>query len=268
MNNTHYRVAIKFTTATEDMTPFQRGFCAINAVSVIIIVTLCCSTGLLRLLPVTISDDVSYTLWSHPPSPVLSLKRANPDEPCQSSVSYDHLTVLPHHTQPIKADTEWICNLYRTVKQFKERQLTLLVCNKDYLHVLINWLSHAILYAHYPANGILVIAFDSFTHEVMQNKGFHSVYVLPEDVTNIKQTNGIWVTRVTITRLLSYWNYSVLEFDSDAIMIKNIQPILNKFNNSDIIASAGKFPENLSKKWKAPTLCMGVILIKSSPATG
>ena len=111
-------------------------------------------------------------LSSHrPPPPTLPplvAQRTNPDDkPCESSVSYDNLTVLPDHTRPIKADTEWICNLYRTVKQFKERQLTLLVCNKDYLHVLINWLAHAILHAHYPANGILVIAFDSFTHQVM-----------------------------------------------------------------------------------------------------
>jgi len=76
------------------------------------------------------------------------------------------------------------------------------------------------------------------------------------------------VTRLTIIRLLNYWNYSVLLFDSDAIMLRDIQPLLYKFNSSDIITSAGTFLTKLYKKWNAPTMCMGVILIKSSPATG
>ena len=270
------------------MIQFQNSFCVFSTVCVTLII--CCSTG---LIPVIYESNVPYMLNSYPPPtlppalpsptlpPIIIIKptaprtapprHIDPNEPCETSANYDHLSVMPNHTRPMKADTEWICNLYRTVKQLKERQLTLLVCNKGYLDVLINWLAHTILHAHYPANGILVISFDSFTHQVLQNKGFHSVHILPEDVANTRANESIariWITRITVTRLLNYWNYSVLEFDSDAIMIKNIQPILNKFKNSDIIASAGIFPHDINEKWKAPTLCMGVILIRCSPTTG
>ena len=193
------------------------------------------------------------------------------DEICQRPTSYDNLNVMPHYTRPITTNSEWVCNLYREVKQLKGRQVTLLVCNSHYLDVLINWLAHSVLYTFQPVNSILIIAFDYFTHHVLYSKGFHSVHILPEDVANSNHTkplNRIWVTRMAIIRLLNYWNYSVLVLDGDAIMMKNIQPLLDKYANSDIITSGGTFPTNLRKKWNAPTLCMGVILIKSSPAIG
>ena len=245
------------------MTKFQKSFYAISVVVVITILITCCSTGPIHVIYG--SDINSYMVEGFRP------QRTNLNEPCESSVNYDHLSVIPDYTRPITTNTEWVCNLYRKVKQLKERQVTMLVCNKDYLHVLINWLAHAVLYAFYPANSILIIAFDSFTHSVLENKGFHSVYILPEAVANAKTKDSVahvWITRITVARLLNYWNYSVLEFDSDAIMISNIQPILNNFSNSDIIASGGTFPFDLYKKWKTPTICMGVILFKCSPATG
>ena len=193
------------------------------------------------------------------------------DEICEFPIRYDNLNVMPGYTLPITINSEWVCNLYRGVKQLKGRQLTLLVCNSQYLDITINWLAHSVLYAFHPVSRILIIAFDSLTYHVLHSKGFHSVYILPEDVVDSSTKQGhshIWVTRMTIVRLLNYWNYSVLEFDGDAIMMRNIQPLLDKFANSDIIASPGTFPTNLTKKWKAPTLCMGVILIKCSPAIG
>ena len=196
------------------------------------------------------------------------------DKICQWPTSYDNLNVMlvmPGYTRPITKNSEWVCNLYREVKQLKGRQVTLLVCNSHYLDVLINWLAHSVLYTFHPVNRILILAFDSFTHHVLHSKGFHSVYILPEDVANAstRQVNArLWVTRTTIVRLLNYWNYSVLVFDGDAIMTRNIQPLLDKYANSDIIASAGTFPYYLNQKWNASTLCMGVILIKNSPAIG
>ena len=136
---------------------------------------------------------------------------------------------------------------------------------------MINWLAHSVLYALHPINRILIIAFDSLTYHVLHSKGFHTVYILPEDVADSSTKEGnarVWVTRMTILRLLNYWNYSVLEFDGDAIIMRNIQPLLNKFVNSDIIASGGRSPVDLYRKWNVSTLCMGVILFKCSPAIG
>ena len=190
---------------------------------------------------------------------------------CKSSTSYDQLSLTPLYTQPIRMDTKWVCDLYHEVKQMQSKQLTLLICSKSYLEVLVNWLAQAVLHAHYPADGILIIAFDSFTHHVMHHKGIHSVFISVDAVFNSKVNgiaNRIWMTRLTVIRLLNHWNYNVLAFDTDALMLKNVQPLLDKFSTSDIVASSGTFPVECYNKWKAPTMCMGAIFYKSSPATG
>ena len=191
---------------------------------------------------------------------------------CKSSTSYDHLSVAPRYTLPIRMNTKWVCDLYHEVKQMQSKQLTLLICNKSYLEVLVNWLAQAVLHAHHPADNILIIAPDSFTHQVMQHKGIHSVFISADAVFDPLKVPGIasriWMTKLTVIRLLNHWNYNVLAFDTDALMLKNVQPLLDKFSTSDIVASSGTYPFECSKKWKAPTMCMGAILYKSSPATG
>lgn len=184
----------------------------------------------------------------------------------------DMLNVLPSYTVPISMDTKWVCDLHHVVKQLKGRQVTLLVSDKNYYNVLVNWLAHSILHAFQPLKNILIISFDTFTHVALRRKGFQSVYIPPQYIMKAKNFTSrfahIWVTRLTVMRILNHWNYSVLVFDSDAIMLRNIQPLLDKFNDSDIISSSGSYPFDLHRKWAVPTLCMGVFLIKSSPATG
>ena len=190
---------------------------------------------------------------------------------CKSSTSYDHLSLAPRFTLPIRMDTKWVCDLYHEVKQMQSKQLTLLICSESYLEVLVNWLAQAVLHAHYPVENILIIAFDSFTQRVMHHKGIHSVFISTDAIFNSKVNNianRIWMTRLTVIRLLNHWNYSVLSFDTDALMLKNVQPLLDKFSTSDIVASSGTYPFECSKKWSAPTMCMGAIFYKSSPATG
>ena len=187
-------------------------------------------------------------------------------------VEVDLLNVLPSDTLPITMSTDWVWDLHHTVELLPGRQVTLLVSDSKYLDVSVNWLAHSILYAFQPLSSILIISFDAFTHLALHRKGFHSVYIPPHSIMKSKNFTSrfayIWVTRLTVMRILNYWNYTVLVFDSDAIMLKNIQPLLDKFNNSDIISSAGSYPFDLHHKWAVPTLCMGVFLIKSSPATG
>jgi len=186
--------------------------------------------------------------------------------------SYETLNFLPSYTLPITMNTNWVCDLHHTVKQLTERQVTLLVSDRNYLELLINWLAHSVLYAFQPVKNIVIISFDTYTHLALRHKGFRSVYIPPYSIMKSNNFTSrfahIWVTRLTVIRLLNYWNYNVLVFDSDAIVLKNIQPLLDKFNNSDIISSAGTYPFYLHRKWAVPTLCMGVFLIKSSPATG
>ena len=204
--------------------------------------------------------------------PIIPFTVPQVDEIFKPKIEVELLNVLPSFTVPTTAETEWVRELYHRVKQVTGRQVTLLVSDKKYLDILVNWLAHAILYAFQPVNNILIISFDAFSHLVLRRKGFQSIYIPPHSIMKSQNYTSrfshIWVTRLTVLRILNYWNCTVQVFDSDAIMLKNIQPLVDKFNNSDIISSAGSYPFDLHRKWAVPTLCMGVFVIKSSPATG
>ena len=189
---------------------------------------------------------------------------------CKSSTSYDWLSVSPCYTRPIRMDTKWVCDLYCEVKQMQSKQLTLLICNKDYLEVLVNWLAQAVLHAHHPVDSILIIATDSFTQDVMHHKGTHSVFISVDAVfnlTRIGKVERIWMTKLAVVRLLNHWNHNVFAFDTDAVTLKNVQPLLDKFSTSGIVASTSIHPWKYFKKWKVPTMCMGSIFYKSSPCS-
>ena len=204
--------------------------------------------------------------------PVIPLTVPQVDKVLKPKTEVELLTVLPSFAIPTTAETEWVRDLYHSVKQVTGKQVTLLVSDKKYLDILVNWLAHAILYAFQPVNNILIISFDAFSHLVLRRKGFRSIYVPPHSIMKSQNYTSrfahIWVTRLTVIRILNYWNFTVQVFDSDAIVLRNIQPLVDKFNNSDIISSAGSYPFDLHHKWAVPTLCMGVFVIKSSPATG
>ena len=55
--------------------------------------------------------------------------------------------------------------------------------------------------------------------------------------------------------------------DSDALIMKDIQPLLDHYDNSGIVASTGFYPGSLHKMWNT-SLCMGVALFKATPSTG
>lgn len=212
-----------------------------------------------------------YVINNYPVIPFNAVELDNIGTPMEAE-SDDMLSVLPSYTLPLTMTTDWVRDLHGAVKQLTGRQVTLLISDRNYLAVLVNWLAHSILYVSQPIKSILIISFDTFTHLTLRRKGFQSIYI-PSDhiMKSMNFTNRLahlWVTRLTVMRLLNYWNYSVLVFDSDAIMLKNIQPLLDRFNNSDIVSSAGIYPFDLHHKWAVPTMCMGVFLIKSSPATG
>jgi hypothetical protein len=67
--------------------------------------------------------------------------------------------------------------------------------------------------------------------------------------------------------LLNHWGFDVAMIDTDALLLKDPWPLFEKYPESGIVASQGKFPNELNAKW-GTALCVGVILIRSSNQTG
>ena len=92
--------------------------------------------------------------------------------------------------------------------------------------------------------------------------------ILKDDVQFSSSFSHIWVVRVVLFRLLNHWGYTVAAYDSDAVLVKNPEPLFSELEGSDIVGSPGVYPFDLHRKWKSPTLCMGVVLFRASQRTG
>ena len=149
--------------------------------------------------------------------------------------------------------------------------VTVVAANYPYRDVVINWLIAARVKVEPPLENILVVSFDSPLQELLQRVGIESVQVPPESVlinsAYVNAYDKLLVARVIVLRLINYWGYDVAHYDTDAIILKNPLSLYNKHADSDVVGSTGTWPFELGKKWGF-TLCMGVILFRSTPQTG
>lgn len=154
--------------------------------------------------------------------------------------------------------------------QQSRKQVTVVFGDSKYASSLLNWLVSALVATNPPLRNIIVISLDEELQELLDKRDIKSVHVNPDTVTcgQIKRKiSQIWITRCVVYQLLNHWGYDVMAYDTDAIVLRNLQDILDTFGESDIIGSAGGYPFNLGAKW-GQTLCMGVVLFKSTRKTG
>lgn len=77
----------------------------------------------------------------------------------------------------------------------------------------------------------------------------------------------IHIVRLTFFRLLNHWGYDVVMYDSDAVVLKNPQPLFDANQGVELVGSAGKGPESIGHVW-GRTICTGVLLLRTSPGLG
>ena len=155
--------------------------------------------------------------------------------------------------------------------QQPRRQVTVVFGDaRQYASSLLNWLVSALVMTSPPLKNIIVISLDEELQALLDDKDIASVHVSPETVTcgRIKRkVSRVWITRCVVYMLLNHWGYDVMAYDTDAIVLRNMQDVLDSFGESDIIGSADGYPRNLAVEW-GQTLCMGVVLFKSTTKTG
>ena len=180
----------------------------------------------------------------------------------------------PRTVRPLKdlLKAPWMAPLQSVLKDMTGRQVNVVLADSKYLPSVINWLIAALVQATPPLNNVLVIALDKPLHLFLKDKGIPLVYVDPwsvidQDARLAGTYAHIWVTRLAVFRLLNYWGYDVANYDTDAVVLKNLQPLFDKYRDSDVIGSAGSFPQKLGRKW-GQTFCMGVSLFRSTKRTG
>lgn len=172
----------------------------------------------------------------------------------------------------------WVFRLRNVLTEMKfqrkrmdaHQQVTIVFGDADYALSLLNWLVSALVRTSPPLKNVIVISIDEGLQALLDRKEIRSVLVNPETITCgvvRRKISRIWVARCAVYRLLNHWGYDVMAYDTDSIVFRNLQDILDAYPESDIVGSAGYYPFELGAKW-GQTLCLGVVLFRSTRNTG
>lgn len=170
--------------------------------------------------------------------------------------------------------TSWMRNLHHYLCSLEQdtKQIYLLTSNYEYLDVLLNWLISAVVRSNVTIGNILTISMDYSTHSTLQAKGFSSVLVTPSSlfISNINFSapfERVMMLRLSLMRVISHFGFNVAMIDTDAIMLRDPQPLFDAQEGIGIVGSMGTIPKDLMAEWPM-TICIGVVLVRSSERTG
>ena len=167
----------------------------------------------------------------------------------------------------------WIVPLQKFLSKLTTKHVNLCVADSKYTESLVHWLVSALVKTQPPLQNVIVISLDRVLHDYLEKRGLDSVHVDPwtvlrSDAHMHSNFSHIWATRMVFFRILNFWNYSVATFDSDALILRNPQPLFERYLTSDILGSNGIYPFGLHREWKSSTLCMGTVLFRATQGTG
>ena len=167
----------------------------------------------------------------------------------------------------------WVTDLRYYLSTYNySREISLVTSNSKYADVLLNWLIAATVKSKIPTKSILVISLDTTIHRLMLAKQFCSILVPPwtliaKGVSFSQPFEEVMMTRLAVMRIINHFGYDFVMYDSDAVILKDPQPLYDALPYEDIIGSVGKIPYDLAAEWGI-TICIGVVLVRSSSKTG
>ena len=169
--------------------------------------------------------------------------------------------------------THWIHELRLYLNTYNLTiPISLVTSNTKYTDVLLNWLVSATVRSDIPLESILVLSLDHTLHYLLSSKGIHSILVPTAGifVRSAKFSSDfehVMMLRLSVMRVINHFGADVIMYDTDAVILKDPQPLYDVLSNEDIIGSVGKIPYDLATEWGI-TICIGVVLVKSSEKTG
>lgn len=174
---------------------------------------------------------------------------------------------------------EWVCDLQSFLSHVspRTRLVNMIAANSNFTEPLLNWLIAARVKLDRPLRDVIVLCLDSSLHQLLTRRGIPALLVVPESVMRTSEFpksyhrhNRFYQTRMIVMRLVNHWGFHVANYDTDAILLRNPEPIYDSPENADIDIFAGfaiSFPPQLHRKWGA-TVCNGAWMVRSNPETG
>ena len=172
----------------------------------------------------------------------------------------------------------WVKQLQRMLSHISTThnpQVNLVVADEKSIELLLNWMIAALVRLDDPLRNVIVLGIDVGVCELLDNWNIACVF---SDPTTFLQPNDKFVrflpvywapqTRLLAARLVNFWGYSFATYDTDAVLLRNPQPLYNAHRGPNIIAGAGDhWPRWARQEWGF-AVCLGAMLIRNGPNTG
>ena len=200
-------------------------------------------------------------------------QKINPSLMARASDTNFHMP-CPKVYKPVKeiVVASWMKPLLQILSSFEGNQVTLVIANNAYRDVLLNWLISAQLVSKPPLENIIVVSLDHDLYSLLHSRDIPSIQAPFSTVLNTKHRfrrffELIMMMRLGFMRLINRLGYDCAMYDIDAIILKNPQPLYDKWADVDIIGSRGQLPRELWRRWGV-TICIGAVFIRSNSRTG
>ena len=210
-------------------------------------------------------------------------EKEGPDLEVSVSASFNFNLPVPFATLPQGQllQVKWIQELrdYLNTVTPDSGPVTIVSSDYSYREILLNWLISALVQVDRQLSNVLVLSLDSSLHALLQGKGFACVHVPPEQLLRSVVINRLALTghvaftqvhilRLTVMRLVNHWGFDAANYDTDAIILKNPEPLYYKqYQDSDFIGSYGHSLLDIKQEWGI-AICIGAMMIRSSNNTG
>ena len=175
-------------------------------------------------------------------------------------------------TESVSKLYDFILNLDKSVSP----HVNMVFGDSEHTNLVLNWIIAAMLRLEPPLQNVMVISLDRPLCDTLTAKKLPLTCIVVS-IECIFQSNVYdggergWLkgtmVRHPVLRLINYWGYDVASYDSDAVLLRNPQPLYEERPHMSVLASSSFYPKVLASEWGF-VACTGALILRSSPSTG
>ena len=169
----------------------------------------------------------------------------------------------------------WTTHLYQFLQSLNKSispQVNMVFGDSDHLELVLNWIIAAHVRLNPPLHNILVLSVDQPLCDFLESKQLLITCIAVPLKSFLKSyehkswDQGI-KCRALVLRIINFWGYDVASYDSDAVLLRNPQPLYDSNPDVKLFAGSGTYPSAISNQWGF-SLCFCVLLLRSHPSIG
>ena len=169
----------------------------------------------------------------------------------------------------------WTTHLYRFLQSLNKSispQVNMVFGDSDHMDLMLNWIIAAHVRLNPPLHNIMVLSLDQPLCDFLASKKLPVVCIaVPPKSFLASPGHKSWdqgvSCRFVVLRIINYWGYDVASYDSDAVLLRNPQPLYDSNPEVKLFAGSATFPDDISNQWGF-SLCSCVLLLRSHPSIG